>query len=156
MRHLRDLASPVTAFVRDNCIVKPGLEIDKDDLWKAWKTWCENEGIKTGTKAVLIRDLRAAHPDVHQKRARDRDSRRNMLRGLQLRTPLTTPDQAHEQRDSDDDATPDQAAEIEGGQGWSGVQSTVDPTSGNGSLEGIEGQDLEPGWLSRSLRDELE
>lgn len=92
IRQLRDLTSPVTAFVREVVPRQAGSEIDKDLLWMAWTNWCEGEGIRAGTKEVLIRDLRAAYPAVRQSRPRDGGSRRNVIRGLQLKTPLTTPD----------------------------------------------------------------
>jgi putative DNA primase/helicase len=40
MQRLEDLASPVSAFVRDCCVIDPIREIAKDDLWAAWKDWC--------------------------------------------------------------------------------------------------------------------
>jgi putative DNA primase/helicase len=69
MRHLGDLASPVAAFVRDRCNIGPQHEVKKDDLWDAWKKWCLNEGrASPGTKAVFMRDLRAAFPGLKPKR----------------------------------------------------------------------------------------
>ena len=60
-----DLASPVGAFVRDRCTTGPALKVRKDELWAAWKTWCHDEGkASAGTKAVFIRDLRAALPGI--------------------------------------------------------------------------------------------
>ena len=61
LQRLQDLASPVGAFVRDRCQVGPGYEVDKDDLFAAWKDWCIGEGKeRAGTKAVFYRDLHAA------------------------------------------------------------------------------------------------
>src|SRR4029078_10071103 len=59
-RHLEDLASPVSAFARERCTVRADVDVKKDDLWKAWREWCETEGAKSGTKAVFVRDIRAA------------------------------------------------------------------------------------------------
>jgi putative DNA primase/helicase len=114
MRHLSDLASPVAAFARDECLVGPNHETAKDDLWKAWKAWCESEGMTSGTKAVLIRDLRAAHPGIKPKRAGPRGDRLQIVAGIGLRpTVENTPD------------TPDTDASVSG---VSGVSTTVDPT----------------------------
>jgi putative DNA primase/helicase len=84
LRHLEDLASPVRAFVRDRCVVAPGLVVDKDELWKAWKNWLEDEGGKPTTKNVFIRDLRAAVPEAQPKRVGPRDDRRHIVEGLRL------------------------------------------------------------------------
>ncbi|MDP9300610.1 MAG: phage/plasmid primase, P4 family [Actinomycetota bacterium] len=98
LRQLEDLSSPTGAFVRDRCEVGPALEVDKDVLYEDWKTWCEREGkARAGSKAVFIRDLRAAVPGMHAARPRDGGDRHHVIRGLELRKqltgPLTTPDQ---------------------------------------------------------------
>jgi putative DNA primase/helicase len=41
MRELEELSSPVQAFVRDTCLLTPGARVDVDDLYAAWKLWCE-------------------------------------------------------------------------------------------------------------------
>ena len=98
LRHLEDLASPVSAFVREECTVGGGLQVDKDDLWDRWKTWAGEEGMpKTGTKAVFFRDLRAAVPGSKPRRLRGEDGRKPIWEGVALRS----------------------------GQGWSGIESIV-------------------------------
>jgi putative DNA primase/helicase len=100
LRRLEDLSSPVGAFVRDECEIGPGLRIAKDDLWNAWKEWTNLEGGRPGTKAVFIKDLIAAYPEVRPRRAGIDGDRRQVLDGIQLRQqnnaepPLTTPDAA--------------------------------------------------------------
>ena len=87
---------------------------------------------RPGTKAVFTRDLRAAHPGIQPKRLREDDARRQVLQGIELRKqwtgPLTTPDQAHEQRVSGDSRERNDPSPDRGGQGWSGVEPTVSPT----------------------------
>jgi putative DNA primase/helicase len=85
VRHLEDLASPVSAFVRDRCRVGPGLSADKEELWAAWRDWIADEGGKAGTKSVFIRDLRAAVPGATPKRTREGDVRRQLIAGLTVR-----------------------------------------------------------------------
>lgn len=63
---LQDITSPVSAFVRDRCIVGPEYEITTDDLWQAWKSWCEDNGRRPGSKALLGRDLFAAYPAIRK------------------------------------------------------------------------------------------
>src|SRR6266516_3050396 len=68
---MRDLASPVAAFVRERCKVGADKEVPVDDLYAAYKTWAaENEQPKA-TKHVFGRDLRAAVPGVKKSRPRD-------------------------------------------------------------------------------------
>lgn len=61
---MQDMASPVSAFVRDYCDVADDNQIVTDDLWKVWKEWVEDNGGRPGTKAVLGRDLRSTVPSL--------------------------------------------------------------------------------------------
>jgi putative DNA primase/helicase len=100
LRHLEDLTSPVSAFVREECRVGTGLQAEKDELWTRWQAWAGQEGMRVGTKAVFFRDLRAAVPGSKARRLRGEDGRKAVWEGL----------------------------ELQAGQGWSGVGSIVDPT----------------------------
>ena len=121
LRQLEDLASPVSAFVRDRCRVAPDSTVDKDELWKAWKEWCDEEGARPGTKAVFVRDLRAAFPGIQPGRRRTTaEAREHVLFGVALRggeTMGTTP------------ATPAQSGfeppETPSGQGWQGSSPSL-------------------------------
>jgi putative DNA primase/helicase len=84
MQHLEDLASPVSAFVRERCTLDPEAIIRKDDLWEAWKAWAEEVGVKTGSRDVLIRDLRAAQPQIRSTRPTIDEKRVYMLTGLRI------------------------------------------------------------------------
>lgn len=65
IREMEDLASPVFAFVRECCEVAPGKRAWVDDMYEAWKRWCESDGRSTiTTKQVFGRDLSAAVPGV--------------------------------------------------------------------------------------------
>jgi putative DNA primase/helicase len=65
VQEMEDLASPVLAFVRDECEVRTGHREWVDNLYGAWKRWCESDGRNTvTTKAVFGRDLAAAVPGV--------------------------------------------------------------------------------------------
>jgi putative DNA primase/helicase len=65
---MRDLASPVAAFVRERCDTGPDKEIAVDDLYAAYKAWCEDNGHTKSQKAVFGRDLRAAIPAIRRER----------------------------------------------------------------------------------------
>ena len=69
VREMEDLSSPVLAFVRDRCVVAPGHRIWVDDLYTAWKAWCEQDGRTSVTnKQTFGRDLAAAVPGVTRRR----------------------------------------------------------------------------------------
>lgn len=60
VRTLQDLASPVAAFVRDRCSVGPDERVLIDELYKAFRSWAEDNGHVKSSKTVFGRDLRAA------------------------------------------------------------------------------------------------
>jgi putative DNA primase/helicase len=65
LRDMEDLASPVGAFVRECCVVGPGHRVWVDDLYNAWRSWCEQDGrSNVTTKQTFGRDLAAAAPGV--------------------------------------------------------------------------------------------
>jgi len=86
VRELEDLGSPIGAFVRDNCVVEAGAEIDTDALYARWKTWCEGHGrtIVT-TEQVFGRDLRAAVPGLVTASRRSQGERFRVYVGIRLR-----------------------------------------------------------------------
>jgi putative DNA primase/helicase len=66
---MEDLASPVGAFVRDECIVGAGQRVWMDDLYDAWKRWSEREGRSVvTTRQSFGRDLAAAVPGIAARR----------------------------------------------------------------------------------------
>ena len=84
---MRDLASPVAAFVREMCEVGPERSTDVNELYSQWKMWCDDNGHPRTTKAVFGRDLRAAVPSVQRHRPRDLAgrARRYEYTGIALR-----------------------------------------------------------------------
>ena len=68
LRDMEDLSSPVGAFVRERCDVGSGLRAWIDDLYQAWKEWCEADGrVSVTTKQTFGRDLMAAVPGVSRR-----------------------------------------------------------------------------------------
>jgi putative DNA primase/helicase len=62
---LVDQTSPIRAFVQDHCVISDGAQADRDELFKAWKTWCEAQGRDhAGTKVSFGRQLSAAFPGI--------------------------------------------------------------------------------------------
>ena len=66
---LADLTSPVGAFVREYCTVAPGERVTVDDLYRAFVTWCEDEGRRhVPTRQGFGRELAAAVPGLRAAR----------------------------------------------------------------------------------------
>ncbi|MGO9251638.1 MAG: phage/plasmid primase, P4 family [Mycobacterium sp.] len=61
---MMDLASPMSAFVRDRCVRAPNADVLVDDLYAAWRDWAEENGHKSGAKSTFGRDLRAVVPEL--------------------------------------------------------------------------------------------
>ena len=81
---LRDLASPVGAFVRERCRVDAAKEITVDALYGAYRSWAEDNGHAKPTKQNFGRDLGAAVPSVRVKRGRDGKARFRVYSGISL------------------------------------------------------------------------
>lgn len=61
---MMDAASPVGAFVRERCKIERLARVEVDDLFAAWKTWCEDNEQRAGTKQVFARNLKSVAPGV--------------------------------------------------------------------------------------------
>lgn len=65
MQELKDLSSPVSAFVRERCVLGSTKSVACDTLYSMWVRWCEESGHNfVVTKAMFGRDLRAAVPSM--------------------------------------------------------------------------------------------
>ena len=82
---MQDLASPVGAFVRERCKLGADDEIAVDNLYGAYKSWCELSEYPKSPKAHFGRDLRAACPSVRKRRPRDGSKRHFVYAGIRLR-----------------------------------------------------------------------
>lgn len=68
MSDLEDVASPVGAFVRETCVVKPGYRVLVEHLYNAWKQWCQRNGRIESNKQAFGRNLAAAVPGIYSRR----------------------------------------------------------------------------------------
>lgn len=85
IQDLEDLGSPVRAFVRDCCTVDEAQSVRVQDLFGAWRRWCEaGNKRESGTVAAFGRDLKAAFPLVESARPREGDGRPRVYRGIAL------------------------------------------------------------------------
>lgn len=68
---LVDQTSPIRAFVEEMCVVGEHAQADRDELFKAWRTWCEAQGRDhAGTKVSFGRQLSAAYPGIKRSQPR--------------------------------------------------------------------------------------
>lgn len=65
VEQLEELASPVTAFVRECCQIRSGLTTRIELLYQSWRVWCDTNGRREpGTAQTFGRDLKAAFPAI--------------------------------------------------------------------------------------------
>jgi putative DNA primase/helicase len=83
---MADLASPVSAFVRDQCIRDPQAIVLRDDLYNAWKQWTEDSGHQCGAKSTFGRDLRAVVPELKTFRPRVNGAQEHGYSGIGLKS----------------------------------------------------------------------
>lgn len=81
---LRELASPVGNFVDDTCEVGLDYSVECQELYAAWKHWCDESGREPGTVQTFGRDLAAHCASVVAKQARVGASRVRFYHGIRL------------------------------------------------------------------------
>jgi putative DNA primase/helicase len=81
---MADLASPISAFVRECCELGPGLTIPCSDLFDSWKLWCETQGREryVGTVQSFGRDMLASTPGVRRRQLRVQGSPTRIYEGI--------------------------------------------------------------------------
>lgn len=83
---LSDLASPISAFIREKCVIGPGQTTTVSAIYSAWRDWCEAVGRReAGTEQSFGRDLLAAVPGLEKCRRRHGDDRHRGYEGVGLR-----------------------------------------------------------------------
>jgi putative DNA primase/helicase len=81
---LEDLASPVGAFIREQCEIGPEQKIEVAELYSLYREWCQNHGHHVVNRQVFGRDLRAVRPEVRIEHTRQGEERRRKYVGLGL------------------------------------------------------------------------
>ena len=82
-QQLADLGSPISAFVRDRCVVGPTADVEVDRIYSEWRVWCAAQGIdRPGAKHQFGRDLSAAFPEVALTQPRLDGRRLRAYRGI--------------------------------------------------------------------------
>ena len=84
VQSMYDLASPVGAFVRDRCTIDPKAEVKVDDLYAAYKKWCDDNEQRKFNKAHFGTALKAAYSAIRKTRPREGDDRFHIYTGIRL------------------------------------------------------------------------
>jgi putative DNA primase/helicase len=85
MQELEDLGSPISAFLREKCVVDASQTVGCTELFGAWQGWCVAQGRDhPGTAATFGRDLRAAVPTLQRVRFGTREDRDWHYKGVGL------------------------------------------------------------------------
>ena len=86
IQQFEDLGSPIGAFLRDRCEVRPVFEVPADRLFDTWKEWCQESGReRPGTAQQFGKDLRAAVPWLKITQPRVLGHQMRYYQGLKLR-----------------------------------------------------------------------
>lgn len=82
---LIEQTSPIRSFVDECCVIGNTYQIDRDDIFAAWRKWCEDQGRDfPGAKNTFGRQLSAAYPEVSRSQPRDGGTRLNLYTGIKL------------------------------------------------------------------------
>jgi putative DNA primase/helicase len=140
---LQDLASPVSAFVRDRCVRGPVNEVPIDTIFATWKAWAEANGNRAGSVQTFGRNLRAVVPGLRVVQPRDGEARERAYQGIGLRDHVPPPGPETRTGHSAAERVPSRAtgqeADPEGaGTQWHAIHANVggthsDKMKGNGS-----------------------
>lgn len=94
MQRWADLSSPISAFLRTQCVIEPDAEVVRDDLFNVWKEWRMEQGMTgAATKATFGKSLVAKVVGLSERRAARRSDtaglplpRPHLYRGIRLKT----------------------------------------------------------------------
>ncbi len=87
LNELSELASPVSVFVEEHCIVDRTHRVYIEDLYQAWRKWCYSTGRREpGNPHTFGRDLRAVVPSIQTVQVRADGDRRRAYDGIGLRS----------------------------------------------------------------------
>lgn len=88
LAELNDLASPISAFVRECCVVDAAASVAVTELFEAWKMWSAEQGRDkyAGTVQSFGRELLAAVSGIRRHRPRGDGTRQRVYEGIGLRS----------------------------------------------------------------------
>jgi P4 family phage/plasmid primase-like protien len=75
---------PISAFIEEDCVLSPTLDIVKAQLYDAYSKFCEANGIPPYKESPFYRELYARYPSLKSVRVRDGDLRSQKVAGIDL------------------------------------------------------------------------
>jgi putative DNA primase/helicase len=83
---LHDSTSPISAFIRDECVLGPEYSVGIADLYNAWRNWCLAKGREkyAGDEHTFGRKLNEAVPRLSQGQHREDGKRSRHYNGIAL------------------------------------------------------------------------
>ena len=82
---LDDMASPVGAFLREKCELEADAVTSKDELFSAFRLWCEQNNEHASCKRMFAKNLIAASGRrIKTTKPRDGNARRQCFSGIRL------------------------------------------------------------------------
>lgn len=83
---LRETSSPISEFVAEKCITNAIYEVERGELFEAWREWCKSQGIDhPGTMARFGKLLSASVAGIGRSQPRENGTRRNFYTGIKIR-----------------------------------------------------------------------
>jgi putative DNA primase/helicase len=83
---MHEASSPILTFTKDCCVVSLDATASKDELYRAWDSWCAENDFDAGTKEIFARLLLTAVPNIKPYRPRVEGTRLNCYKGIAIRT----------------------------------------------------------------------
>jgi putative DNA primase/helicase len=84
IQELEDLASPVGAFVRDECTLGSDKKVRIDVIYERYRQWCTDNGRQPLSAQMFGRDLRAVNPRIKPTRPREHPERKRFYVGITM------------------------------------------------------------------------
>lgn len=91
VEQLETISSPIRAFVKEQCEMRPGTSVECGYLFNEWLAWNRANNLgQAGTRQLFGRNLLAAYPQIGKSQPRVREKRERHYEGISLR-PLEIP-----------------------------------------------------------------
>lgn len=83
---LAELGSPISVFVKEMCELGPDNRVSIQEIYNAWRQWCQLSGrTQPGTKSYFGKLLRAAYTGIRKVQTKVDGSRPRAYSGIQLK-----------------------------------------------------------------------
>jgi len=85
LAEVENLASPVSAFVRDCCVMTPQATVSIQELFERWRSWWQHKGdVHPGSESLFCRNLHAVVASLQTTRPRVKGKQVRCYQGIGL------------------------------------------------------------------------